>query len=152
MFERNVSEPTSCSTCGRDGGTFSLSFRNVFWITNRDSIDKLFTLMKAHGGNHHVCCLCGGRVHLWTEDVTRKQEKLHEMSLCSSFHSDCVRVVVFVFVLPPSSRWLSDWWCVYEGGRQSGVFFCKPAKTGVRSIEWALRSPLFDMRSVGRRR
>ncbi len=108
---------TCCSTCGSDRGTCSLCPSAMFFGLQIETIDKLFTLMKAHDGSHHVCCLCGGRVHLLTEDVrqcdTKAGKKLHEMSLC--LHACCC-----FHVLAPSFFLLGVWLvaCLWRGKRK----------------------------------
>lgn len=104
----------SCTTCGR--GTCFPSAMFV-WITNR-----VLTVMQVHDSSHHVCCLCGGWVHLFKircEGMWHKSRNSCTWCLLKLFQwlHVAMRVDVFIYLLPLSSCW-SNCWGVYEGGKR----------------------------------
>lgn len=52
----------------------------MFFGLRIKTIDKLFSVMQMHDGSHHVCCLCGGHVHL-LKDGTKVGKAARDVSL-----------------------------------------------------------------------
>lgn len=96
-----------------------LSFCNVFWITSGDFRQVIYFVMKVHDGSHHVCYLCGGRVHLSKEDVkqhdTKAGKAARDVSMLTLSHSIVQHACCCCHVLALSLFLSSDCQCVHEG-------------------------------------